>query len=213
MSFPAALFRSRPGLTRQHTDLQLFSTPVKTAVITVKNQLHRLIKSLSKSEKRSFKLYSRRTGGNDRTPKFVLLFEAIDRRPDAEDAELIELAGLKNEGQLSNLKRNLHRQIMSSLRLIYAAKHYDIEIREQIDFARILYGKAPVPGRAAHPGKGEGQGRGTQPGFAAPGDHRVSETDRGPPRDPLAAGEVQAGRTNRAVLEPQPRDAAGGGAV
>ncbi len=71
----------------------------------------------------------------------MLLFEAIDRRPDAEDTELIELAGLKNEGQLSNLKRNLHRQIMSSLRLIYAAKHYDIEIREQIDFARILYGK------------------------------------------------------------------------
>ncbi|MGB3547880.1 MAG: hypothetical protein WBA17_12945, partial [Saprospiraceae bacterium] len=71
----------------------------------------------------------------------MLLFEAIDRRPEAEDSELMEQVGLKNEGQLSNLKRNLHRQIMSSLRLIYAVKHFDIEIREQIDFARILYGK------------------------------------------------------------------------
>jgi len=35
----------------------------------------------------------------------------------------------------------LYRQILTSLRLIHITKHLDIEIREQIDFARILYGK------------------------------------------------------------------------
>ena len=42
---------------------------------------------------------------------------------------------------LSNLKRHLYKQILISLRLIYIQKNIDIQIREQLDFARILYGK------------------------------------------------------------------------
>ncbi|MEM9527351.1 MAG: hypothetical protein AAGA31_12125, partial [Bacteroidota bacterium] len=44
-------------------------------------------------------------------------------------------------GQFSNLKRHLYQQLLTSLRLIFINKEIDIELREQIDFTRILYGK------------------------------------------------------------------------
>ncbi|MEL6845682.1 MAG: hypothetical protein AAFP02_20955, partial [Bacteroidota bacterium] len=44
-------------------------------------------------------------------------------------------------GQYSNLKRHLYQQLLTSLRLIFINKEIDIELREQLDFTRILYGK------------------------------------------------------------------------
>jgi hypothetical protein len=45
------------------------------------------------------------------------------------------------KSQLANLKRHLYSQILKSLRLIHSQKNVDIQIREQIDYAKILYGK------------------------------------------------------------------------
>ena len=44
-------------------------------------------------------------------------------------------------GKYSNLKRHLYQQVLTSLRLIHIDKEIDIELRQQIDFSRILYGK------------------------------------------------------------------------
>jgi len=105
-----------------------------------KDQLFILIKSLTKAEKRNFKLYaSRSQSGVD--SKFLQLFDALDRMS-AYDEMLIfkKVASIKKK-HIANLKRHLYKQILTSLRLIYIQKNIDIQIREQIDFARILYGK------------------------------------------------------------------------
>ena len=104
------------------------------------DQLITLIKSLSKSEKRNFKLYVNRIQSNNDV-KFVQLFDVLDKMPTYDDAIVLKkIAGIK-KSQLPNLKRHLYKQILISLRLIHIQKNVDIQIREQIDFARILYGK------------------------------------------------------------------------
>jgi len=105
----------------------------------IKHQLFRLIKSLTKAEKRNFKLFATRAGA---TPdnKFIRLFDVIDKSKQPDDELLLKRIGITS-GKLSNLKRHLYQQVLTSLRLIYISKEIDIELREQIDFTRILYGK------------------------------------------------------------------------
>ena len=99
-----------------------------------------MIKSLTKAEKRSFKLYANRFGsGTD--SKFIQLFDVIDRLPDYDEPEVLKRLPDVKKRHLPNLKRHLYKQILTSLRLIYIQKNIDIQIREQMDFARILYGK------------------------------------------------------------------------
>jgi hypothetical protein len=105
----------------------------------VKNQLWRLVKSLTKAEKRNFKLYATRAGAT-RDSKFIQLFNALDRLEHPDDASITARLRL-SAGQYSNLKRHLYQQVLTSLRLIYINKEIDIELREQIDFSHILYGK------------------------------------------------------------------------
>lgn len=104
-----------------------------------KDYLFQLIKSLSKSEKRSFKIYATRT--NTGQAKFISLFDAIDKSESYnETAILKKVKGLKKR-QLSNLKAHLYKQILISLRLTNINFNVDIQLREQIDYARILYNK------------------------------------------------------------------------
>ncbi len=105
----------------------------------IKHQLWRLINSLNKSEKRNFKIYATRSGSN-KERKFIKLFDELDRMDSPEEADIMRRMDL-NSGQLSNLKRHLYQEVLTSLRLIHISKEIDIEIREQIDFVRILYGK------------------------------------------------------------------------
>lgn len=99
-----------------------------------------LIKSLSKSEKRSFKLYTKRAGGLE-DALFIKLFDALDRQSDYDEEAIFRKVPEIKRSQLSNLKRNLYKQLLTSLRLVHATKHLEIEIREQIDFAQVLYNK------------------------------------------------------------------------
>lgn len=103
------------------------------------DHLFQLIKSLSKAEKRGFKIYGTRTSSED--AKFIQLFDAIDKSKEYdEDVILQKISGLK-KSQLSNLKAHLYKQILTSLRLNYINHNVDIQIREQMDHARILYDK------------------------------------------------------------------------
>ncbi len=107
---------------------------------TSKDQLFTLVKSLSKSEKRNFKLYANRLQSGTDT-KFMQLFEAMDKLETYDDDALLNKLPDIRKRQLPNLKRHLYKQILISLRLVYINKNIDIQIREQLDFARILYGK------------------------------------------------------------------------
>jgi hypothetical protein len=104
------------------------------------NILFQLIKSLTKGEKRNFKLYATRNTNNEDL-KFLQLFDAIDKLSTYnEDALLLKNKFIK-KSQLSNMSSALYKQILSSLRLIKDESNIDMVIREQLDFARILLNK------------------------------------------------------------------------
>ncbi len=104
------------------------------------DQLFKLIKTLSKSEKRTFKLYVNRIQGVE-TAKFIQLFDVLDKQKKYDEEAVFKKIPSIKRSQLSNLKRHLTKQLLTSLRLIHISKNIDIEIREQLDFAIILYGK------------------------------------------------------------------------
>ncbi|RMG76557.1 MAG: hypothetical protein D6714_21190 [Bacteroidetes bacterium] len=107
---------------------------------TQTDNLFRLIKTLSKSEKRSFKLYANRVGGQDKAI-FIRLFDVLDKLKKYDEEAIFQKIPDIKRSQLSNQKRHLYKQLLISLRLVHISRNIDIEIREQIDFARILYGK------------------------------------------------------------------------
>ncbi|TXE09747.1 hypothetical protein FUA26_09675 [Seonamhaeicola algicola] len=104
-----------------------------------KDNLFVLVKSLSKSEKRQFKLYVGRLGVNEDS-KFLLLFNILDKLTKYDEAAILK-KGIVKKQQLSNLKAHLYKQILISLRLNPSHQDARIQIREQLDFATILYHK------------------------------------------------------------------------
>ena len=104
-----------------------------------KDNLFVLVKSLSKSEKRQFKLYVGRLGVNTDS-KFLALFNLLDKIQKYNEAEILK-SGIVKKAQLSNLKAHLYKQILISLRLNPSHQNIRIQIREQLDFATILYHK------------------------------------------------------------------------
>ena len=105
-----------------------------------KDQLFRLIKTLTKAEKRHFRLYANRTMGQQER-KFLRLFDVMDRMDNYDEEELIARLSGSERSHLPHLKRHLYRQLLISLRLVHIQRNIDIEIREQLDFARVLYSK------------------------------------------------------------------------
>ena len=104
-----------------------------------KDNLFVLIKSLSKSEKRQFKLYVGRLGVNEDS-KFLLLFKILQKLSFYDESVVLKNGFVKKQ-QLSNLKAHLYKQILISLRLNPSHQNIRIQIREQLDFATILYHK------------------------------------------------------------------------
>ena len=104
-----------------------------------KDFLFVLIKSLSTSEKRQFKLYVNRLGINA-DAKFLLLFAELDKMSEYDEAAIIKKK-ISTKQQLSNLKAHLYKQILVSLRLNPSLQNNRILLREQLDFATILYQK------------------------------------------------------------------------
>ena len=74
-----------------------------------KDQLFDLIKSLSKSEKRQFRLYAGRLGVNEQA-KFMLLFDILDKQSRYDESQILTHKGLSKK-QLSNLKAHLYLTI------------------------------------------------------------------------------------------------------
>ena len=104
-----------------------------------KDFLFVLIKSLSKSEKRQFKIFASRLETNSNT-KFIELFNILDKS-EVYDEKLILKSGIIKKVQLSNLKSYLYKQILVSIRLNIPSQNIRYQLREQIDFATILYNK------------------------------------------------------------------------
>ncbi|MCB0476963.1 MAG: hypothetical protein KDC84_02300 [Crocinitomicaceae bacterium] len=102
--------------------------------------LIQLIGSLSKAEKRAFKLYVGRFQSSDNA-KFLQIFDFIDKTRNYSDSALLKKYQDIKKSQLSNLKAHLYKQLLVSLRLQHAGSSTDIDIRESIDYARVLYNR------------------------------------------------------------------------
>jgi hypothetical protein len=104
------------------------------------DELFQLIKTLEKGEKRSFRLYvNRNTASEDL--KIIQLFDALDHADTYDEESIFKKYPSIQKQQLSNLKAHLYKQILTSLRLIRIDQSIDIQLHEQLDYARILYNK------------------------------------------------------------------------
>lgn len=102
--------------------------------------LFQLIKSLEKSEKRNLKLFVKRNSGTD-SLKSIRVFDALDKMQEYDEKLLLKKVPSVTKQQLSNTKALLHKQILGSLRVLKDFKNIDIQLREMLDHARILYNK------------------------------------------------------------------------
>ena len=104
-----------------------------------KDNLFILVKSLTKSEKRQFKLYVGRLGVNSDS-KFLNLFNVLDKLKEYDEIAILKSTEIKKQ-QLANVKAHLYKQILISLKLSPSHQNIRSQIREQLDFASILYHK------------------------------------------------------------------------
>jgi len=106
-----------------------------------KDSLFRLIKSLSKSEKRFFKIYSsRHVIGNQNN--YVQLFDAIDhQRVYQEEAILKKFKGEKFVKRLAVAKTYLYDLILKSMNVYHAQNSIEAQLRELLGNIAFLYDK------------------------------------------------------------------------
>ncbi|CAN0025068.1 unnamed protein product, partial [Chrysoparadoxa australica] len=99
-----------------------------------------LIKSLSKSEKRYFKLKNGSTNPDEL--KYLKLFDEIGQHKYFDEKELIRRNSWIKPTQFSNLKAHLYRKLLQSLKEYSSTTNEDIAIREHIDHIQLLYDRS-----------------------------------------------------------------------
>ena len=103
------------------------------------DQLHLLLRNMTKSEKRYFRLFSKRSG--DKSPKnYLHLFEILENMAEYDEELLVNLLQERgvNTKYLSADKNYLYTSLLDALRTynaVYSAKQ---QVRRQLDFADIL---------------------------------------------------------------------------
>ncbi len=105
------------------------------------DSLFRLIRSLSKSEKRFFKIYSERHVIGDQN-NYVALFDTIDRQKNYnEEAIIKKFADRKFARRLPVAKNYLYELILKSMNQYHAQGSIDAELRELLGNVQFLYNK------------------------------------------------------------------------
>lgn len=99
-----------------------------------------LIKSLTRAEKRHFRLFVRRNQASDDI-LFLKLFDFLDKNKSYDEALVLKKLPDIKKRQLSNLKAHLYKQLLISLRLLNVNHNQGIQLREMIDYGRVLYNK------------------------------------------------------------------------
>ncbi|GAA4316961.1 hypothetical protein [Compostibacter hankyongensis] len=106
----------------------------------INEALFDLVNTLTKAEKRHFQLYLNKN--RDKEDKlFIQLFHALEKMKVYDEKALFRKVPAIKKQQLSNLKAHLYKHLLTSLRLLYKEKDPAIELREQCDYARVLYDK------------------------------------------------------------------------
>lgn len=102
-------------------------------------QIIRLVKTLTKGEKRNFKILASKIGRKDKN--YVVLFDWIEKKGSLDIPAFLKKNPSIKKSQLPNLKNNLFKQILRSIREISKESYEEIKTREYFDFAKILYSK------------------------------------------------------------------------
>jgi hypothetical protein len=106
------------------------------------DQLHRLIHSMSKPEKRYFKVYTSRNADSDDN-NYQLLFDAIDRQEEYNEEKLLKkLADKALTNRFSIAKNRLYNAILRSLDAYHMAGNKEAQLHRQIHSAAILFHKS-----------------------------------------------------------------------
>ena len=106
------------------------------------DSLHRLIKSLSKPEKRYFKVFSSRHVIGDEN-NYQRLFDAIDRQEEYDEEKLLKkFANDAFVNRFSIAKNRLYQSVLKSLDAYHANSSVEAQIKRQIHAAEILYNKS-----------------------------------------------------------------------
>lgn len=99
-----------------------------------------VIRSLTKAEKRNFRLYAERNNKGS-SLLFVQVYDVLERFDRYDEKLLLKKVSNLKKSQLSNIKAHLYKQLLASLRRIDRKSELDITIRDQLDYSRILYNK------------------------------------------------------------------------
>ena len=99
-----------------------------------------LIGSLTRAEKRHFRLMAKRNQ-NSEDILFLQLFDLLDKQKTYDEPYILNRLPNIKKRQLSNIKAHLYKQLLMSLRLLAKNQNVDIQVREQIDYAQVLYDK------------------------------------------------------------------------
>ncbi len=101
-----------------------------------------IIKNLSMSEKRYFKIFSERHTIGEQN-KYVALFDELDKAEEENDVELkknLKKAGI-NPDFISADKNYLYQLILRSLNVFHDSKTYNLEIKQTLSSIEILFHK------------------------------------------------------------------------
>lgn len=103
-------------------------------------ELFKLIKTLTKSEKRFFKLSSSLQSGEK---NYLKIFDAIEKQDEYDEEALkTEFAGETFVKHLPSEKNHLYKLILKSLRSFYSEQSVSSSLKQEIKNVEILYSKA-----------------------------------------------------------------------
>jgi len=89
-------------------------------------------------KKRAFKLYVRQFGDPARL-KFVQLYDLLVAQPSCAAVDISALNPMLKKAQIPNLRAELLKHLLESLRISHQAGVPEAEIRKQLDHAGILF--------------------------------------------------------------------------
>lgn len=111
-------------------------------MVTVKDKLFALVKSLTKAEKAHFSKYARLSSVKEK-PDYLKLFEYLDKQEDYnEEALQVHFEGEKLLLHFSRKKNQLITKITESLGVLYEARTPETDLRRQMNQLPVLYEKA-----------------------------------------------------------------------
>ena len=107
----------------------------------ISNEIVDLVKSLTKAEKRYFKLYAS-MGNVNEDAIYIHLFNYMDSTKKYSDEKALQKIPNAKHRQLSNQKRYLYELLVESLTLFHAGKSVDSRLRLLLNEIELLYSKA-----------------------------------------------------------------------